>query len=132
MKRSLSLTPLKFIFVLAFGLMSMGISAQTYVSSDEAIQILTQEVEDLQTIGEQLWASNKTQEAYELGYRYRYALRMLENIQAGAAVSNAVQISVPSEAFVLGVIDNGQTYNDPNFSTRQDQLRNYGRTLLTR
>ena len=113
-----------------FGIMPL--SSQVYVNSDQAVTILQQEIEDLEAQGMQLWSQKNSTALYDLGYKYRYASRMLGQINSGATVANAVEVSLPAEPFVIGIAESGEKFDDPNFEFRKTSLRNWARQLLTR
>jgi hypothetical protein len=118
--------------VLAFTFFSVStVSAQTYVSGDQAVEILKQEVEDLQDRGFTAYNAGNHSLVYDLGYQYRYALGMIEKIQTGSSVANAIEAALPNVPFILGNLETGLTHTDSQMDLRRNQLRNYGKNLLT-
>jgi hypothetical protein len=110
---------------------STQVSAQTYVNADQAVQILKNEIESLQERGFNAYNNGSHQLVYDLGYQYRYALKIAENIQSGMSVINAVETSLPVVPFLLGNLETGMTFGDSNLEVRRNALRNYARQLLT-
>ena len=119
------------VMFFAFSLLGVStISAQTYINGDQAVEVLKQEIEDLHDRGFNAYNSGNHQLVYDMGYQYRYALEILEKIQAGMSVANAVETSLPVVPFILGNLETGQTFADSNLEARQAALRAYARNLL--
>ena len=123
---------IKCIAVLAgFLMMTSSISAQTYVNGDQALQILMQTVEDMEAQGQQLWDQGQLSQVHDLSYKYQYSIRMIHNIQAGAAVANAVATSLPLEPYQVAFINTGDRLIETNFQGRVNSLRTWAIGLLT-
>ena len=119
------------LFILLFiGFSSQSAFSQTFVSGDQAVEILKQEVEDLQDRGFTAYNAGNHSLVYDLGYQYRYALAMIEKIQTGSTVANAIETALPTIPFILGNLDTGLTHADSNMDLRRTQLKNYGTNLL--
>jgi len=119
------------MLVLGF-LMPIQVSSQAYVSGEEAIEILKNQVEQIQIQGQSLYESGSDQEAFDLGYRLRFAQSMLEKLSAGSSVATALESSLPNSPFVLGNVETGKTYdNTSDLHQVRTALLEWGRDLLT-
>lgn len=119
------------MLVLGF-LMPMEAFSQAYVSGDEAVEILKYQVEQIQDQGQSLVETGMEQEAFNLGYRLRYAQSILERLSTGQAVASALESSLPNSMFMLGNVESGKTYdNTTDLQQIRASLMEWGRALLT-
>jgi hypothetical protein len=107
-------------------------SAQSFVSPDQAIEILKFQIESIQVEGQLLYQSGETDGIDELGYRSRYAQQMVEHIRAGVPVLVAVNSSLPDHQFVFGNIETGEVIEgESDINKVRDQLKDWALTVLT-
>lgn len=112
--------------------MPMEAFSQAYVSGDEAVEILKYQIEHIQEQGQSLVETGMEQEAFNLGYRLRYAQSILERLSTGQAVASALESSLPNSMFMLGNVESGKTYdNTTDLQQIRASLMEWGKALLT-
>lgn len=118
--------------VLIAGILSPARScAQSFVSPNQAVEILKVQIESIHVEGQSLYHSGQTEGINDLGYRLRYAQQMVEHIQAGLPVMVAVDSSLPDHQFVFGNLETGEVIEgESDISKVRGQLKDWALKIL--
>ena len=118
-------------FLLGTFLSGTAAIGQSYVNDEQAVVILKSQVEQLENEAISLYQAGNTEDAVLIGYRVRYVQVMLEELEGGTAVAEAIQASLPNDKFVVSTTNTSEEYDiSQSLAQIRTNLNNWADDLL--